>query len=111
MASIKATEAALGIEPTEQTGLLRRILKHAENVDSHVLHVYFLAAPDFVLGPDADPSIRNVIGIAQAAPDLAKKVVNYRQRGAMVLEKWLGKVIHPVAAVAGGFTRPLLDCF
>ena len=81
----------------------------AEFIQSHILHIFFLAAPDFVLGPDADPSVRNVIGIAKEAPELAKKVVQHRYKGAMVLEKWLGKVIHPVAAVTGGFSRPLLE--
>jgi len=48
---VKATEAALGIRVTEQTRKLRELLKHAENVDSHVLHVYFLAAPDLLNAP------------------------------------------------------------
>jgi F420-non-reducing hydrogenase large subunit len=88
---------------------LRRLAQHLAWIPDKLLHFYFLAAPDFVLGPDADPAVRNVIGIAQAAPELAKKVVHYRQQGAMLLESWLGKVIHPVAAVTGGFSRPLLE--
>ncbi len=109
LASVKAVDSIFGVEPPPTAQKLRRLAQHLAWIPDKLLHFYFLAAPDFVLGPDADPAIRNVVGIAQAAPDLAKKVVNYRQRGAMVLEKWLGKVIHPVAAVAGGFTRPLLE--
>ena len=109
LASVKATDRVFGVEPPPTAIKLRRLAQHLAWIPDKLLHFYFLAAPDFVLGPDADPSVRNVIGIAQAAPELAKKVVAHRYRGAMVLEKWLGKVIHPVAAVPGGFTRPLLE--
>ena len=47
-ASIQATEAAFGIQPSEQTLLLRKLLYDAELLESHVLHVLFLAAPDFL---------------------------------------------------------------
>ncbi len=109
LASVKAADRVFGVEPPPTAVKLRRLAQNLSWIPDKLLHFYFLAAPDFVLGPDADPSVRNVIGIAKAAPELAKKVVSHRYRGAMVLEKWLGKVIHPVAAVAGGFSRPLLE--
>ncbi|RLD00199.1 MAG: Ni/Fe hydrogenase subunit alpha, partial [Chloroflexi bacterium] len=43
-----ATEKALGVEPSEQTILLRKLLFHGETIDSHVLHTYYLVAPDFL---------------------------------------------------------------
>jgi len=109
LASVKAADAVFGVEPPPTAVKLRRLAQHLAWIPDKLLHFYFLAAPDFVLGPDADPSVRNVIGIAKEAPELAKKVVHYRYRGAMLLERWLGKVIHPVAAVVGGFSRPLLE--
>jgi len=109
LASAKAVDAVYGVTPPPTAVKLRRLAQHLAWIPDKLLHFFFLAAPDFLLGPDSDPATRNVIGIALANPDLAKKVVNHRQRGAMVLEKWLGKVIHPVAAVAGGFSRPLLE--
>ena len=57
LASVKATEAALGIEITPQTRALRELLKHAENFDSHVLHVYLLAAPDLLGAPSVFPLV------------------------------------------------------
>jgi F420-non-reducing hydrogenase large subunit len=78
-------------------------------MEEHILHFYFLAGADFVLGPDADYSVRNVIGIIGAAPDLAKKVVRGRHMAARMLEIIAGKAIHPAAAVPGGFSRPLLE--
>jgi F420-non-reducing hydrogenase large subunit len=109
LASVKAADKVFGVTPPPTAVKLRRLAQHLAWIPDKLLHFYFLAAPDFVLGPASDPATRNVVGIALANPELAKKVVHYRQQGAMVLEHWLGKVIHPVAAVAGGFSRPLLE--
>jgi coenzyme F420-reducing hydrogenase alpha subunit len=57
LASVKATEAALGIEVSEQTKQLRRLAKHAENIDSHVVHVLFLVAPDLLGAPSVFPLV------------------------------------------------------
>ncbi|MRR11503.1 hypothetical protein EG835_03290, partial [bacterium] len=57
LASVKATEAALGIDVTPQTTTLRTLLKHAENFDSHVLHVYVLVAPDLLGAPSVFPLV------------------------------------------------------
>jgi F420-non-reducing hydrogenase large subunit len=79
---------------------------HAED---KLLHFFFLAAADFVIGPDSDYSVRNVIGVAKANPELAAKVVKMRQMAKMILEKFAGKAIHPVAGVTGGFSKPMLE--
>ncbi len=109
LASVKAADAVWGVQPTPTAFKLRKLAQHLSWIPDKLLHFYFLAAPDFVIGPDADPSVRNVVGIIGAAPDLAKKVVKMRQQGAMLLEDWLGKVIHPVAAVPGGFSTPMTE--
>lgn len=109
LASVKATDRIFGVTPPTTAVKLRRLAQHLSWIPDKLLHFYFLAAPDFVLGPESDPGTRNVFGIVAAAPDLAKKVVHMRQDGAMLLEEWLGKVIHPVAAVPGGFSKPLLE--
>ena len=62
-----------------------------------------------MIGPDADYAVRNVIGIAKANPDLAKKVVQMRFKAKMMLEKFAGKSIHPVAGVTGGFSKPMTE--
>ena len=84
-------------------------MQNMAHINDKILHFYFLAAPDFIMGPDADYKVRNVIGIAQAAPDLAKQVIKMRQLGQMMMEKFAGKVIHPIAAVPGGFSKPMSD--
>jgi F420-non-reducing hydrogenase large subunit len=109
LASAKATDKIFGVTIPPTAEKLRRLAQHLAWIPDKLLHFYFLAAPDFVIGLDADPSIRNVVGIAMQHGDLAKRVVNMRHRGALVLEKWLGKVIHPMAAVPGGFSKPLSE--
>jgi F420-non-reducing hydrogenase large subunit len=59
------------------------------------------------MGPGADYSVRNVIGIAQAAPEIGKKVVHSRHLAGRMLEVLAVKPIHPVAAVPGGFSKPM----
>ncbi len=74
LASVKAADGVFGVEPPPTAVKLRRLAQNLSWIPDKLLHFYFLAAPDFVLGPDADPAIRNVIGIAKAAPELAKHV-------------------------------------
>jgi F420-non-reducing hydrogenase large subunit len=81
-------------------------ISHAED---KLLHFFFLAAADFVIGPDSDYAVRNVIGIVKANPELAQQVVKTRQMAKMILEKFSRKTIHPVAGVPGGFSKPLLE--
>lgn len=96
LASLKATEAALGIEISEQTDLLRRILKHAENYDSHVLHVYFLVAPDLLDVPSVFP-------LVPTHGDVVKRALRMKRLG----HEWGscigGRTTHPTRAVVGGF--------
>jgi F420-non-reducing hydrogenase large subunit len=77
-------------------------------MEEHILHFYFLAGADFVMGPDADPSVRNVIGIIGKMPEVARRVMGVRRTAATMLEIIAGKSIHPEAVVPGGFSKPLL---
>jgi len=108
-ASAKATDAVFGVDPPPAGKKLRELCNSIAFIEEHILHFYFLAGADFVLGPEADYSVRNVFGILAAAPDLAKRVVRVRHMAARMLEMIAGKAIHPAAAVPGGFSRPLLE--
>ncbi|MEN8254159.1 MAG: nickel-dependent hydrogenase large subunit [Verrucomicrobiota bacterium] len=97
LASLKASEAALGIEISQQTDLLRRILKHAENFDSHILHVYFLVAPDLLGAPSVFP-------LVPTHTDVVKRALRMKRLG----HEWGscigGRTTHPTRAVVGGFS-------
>ncbi len=107
LASNKAVDGCFGVTPTPTGHLLREFCQVLAHINDKILHFFFLAAPDFVLGPDSDYSVRNVIGVVKAAPELATKVVKMRQLGQMMLEKYAGKAIHPIAGVTGGFAKPM----
>ena len=107
LAAAKATDAVFGVEPPPAGKKLRELCNSIAYMEEHILHFYFLAGADFLLGPDAPYSIRNVIGILQAAPDIAQRVVKVRHICAKMLEVLAGKSMHPQAAVPGGFSKPL----
>lgn len=96
LASVKATEAALGIKISPQTEKLRRILKHAENFDSHVLHVAFLVAPDLLGAPSVFPLIAT-------HPDIIKKAIILKKVGSDWAGLLSGRSTHPTKVVPGGF--------
>ncbi len=109
LASSKATDACFGVTPPPAAVKLRRLMQSIAYTGDKILHFYFLAAPDFVIGPDADYSVRNVMGIVNAAPDLAKQVVKYRQMTANLLEHFAGRAIHPTLSLAGGVSKPMTE--
>jgi F420-non-reducing hydrogenase large subunit len=109
LASAKANDAVFGVQIPPAAKKLRELCNSIAFCEEHILHFFFLAGADFVMGPDADPSVRNVIGIAGKVPDIAKKVVRSRWLGAEMLEIVSGKAIHPVTAVPGGYSKPLTE--
>jgi len=109
LASAKTNDAVFGVTPPSAGRKLRELCNAIAYTEEHTLHFFFLAGPDFVMGPDSDYSVRNVIGIAQANPEIGKKVVRNRHLGAQMLNIVSGKSIHPVTAVPGGFSKPLTE--
>jgi F420-non-reducing hydrogenase large subunit len=107
LASAKANDAVFGVTPPPAGKKLRDLCNSIAYTEEHILHFFFLSGPDFVMGPESDYSVRNVIGIAQSNPEIGKKVVRNRYLGSQMLEIVSGKAIHPVTAVPGGFSKPL----
>ncbi len=109
LASNKAVDMCFGVTPPPAGNKLRELMQIISHAEDKLLHFFFLAAADFVIGPDSDYSVRNVIGIVKANPELAQKVVQMRFKAKMILEKFAGKAIHPVAGVVGGFAKPMTE--
>ncbi len=107
LASAKACDAVFGAAVPPAGKKLRELCNSIAYMEEHILHFYFLAGADFLLSPEAPYSIRNVIGVLQAAPEIARQVVKVRHMCAKMLETLAGKPIHPQAAVPGGFSKPL----
>ncbi len=107
LSSVKACDAALGVDIPSAAKKLRELMHMGQIIHSHALHFFYLAAPDFVLGPSSDPAKRNVVGIIEADPELAKKSIRLRQIGQNIIERVGGRPIHPVTAIPGGMSKPL----
>ncbi len=98
LASVKATESALGIEITPQTATLRSILKHAENFDSHIVHVGVLVAPDLLGAPSVFP-------LVATHGDVIKTVLRLKRLGHEWGSMIGGRTTHPTTVVPGGFSK------
>ena len=107
LASAKACDDLLGVDIPPAAKKLRELMQMAQYIHSHSLHFFFLAAPDLVLGPDADPSTRSVFGIIKEDPELGKKAIKLRKIGQTMIDRVGGRAIHPVTAIPGGMSKPL----
>ena len=107
LASVKAGDAILGVELPPTATKLRRLLHLAQHIQSHALHFFHLASPDFIFGMDADPAGRNVMGLIAEAPEIATKGVRLRAFGQKIIEELGDKRVHPQAAVPGGMRKAL----
>jgi len=97
-ASIKATEKAMGIKPSHQTINLRKLIYHHENVQSNVLHVYFLAAPDFF-------GVGSVIPLVKTHPEIVNIALRTKKMANDMVRFIGGRAVHPIRIVIGGFTK------
>jgi len=107
LASAKTGDAILAVKIPKAAELLRRLMNAAQFVQSHALSFFYLSAPDLLLGWDADPAQRNVMGLIDANPDLARKGVRLRAFGQEIIERLGGKKIHPAWAVPGGVNQSI----
>ncbi|HET9439177.1 MAG TPA: nickel-dependent hydrogenase large subunit, partial [Longimicrobiales bacterium] len=96
--SLKTTEAAFGVQVSEQTEVLRELLFRGENIESHALHVFLLAAPDYLGYPSAP-------AMAREFPEIVKLGLELKQLGNRVQEVIGGRAIHPTTPVLGGFAQ------
>lgn len=107
IASAKACDALLAVRIPSTAANLRRILNLAQIAQSHALSFFYLSSPDLLLGMDANPDQRNIFGVAQKQPQLARDGVRLRQIGQQIIEILGGKRIHPSWVVPGGVNKPL----
>ncbi len=97
-ASLRASEAALGVELSKQTILLRKLIFLGEMLDSHVLHTYMLVAPDFF-------NVPSVIPLAALAPDAVLRALKLKKLAGDLCAVIGGRHTHPIAMGVGGFTH------
>jgi len=109
IASAKACDALLAVRIPPTADKLRRIFGLAQVVQSHALSFFYLAAPDLLLGMDADSAKANLFGVLEKKPELARDGIRLRQFGQQIIERLGGKRIHPAWIVPGGVSEPLSE--
>ncbi|MFC2159704.1 Ni/Fe hydrogenase subunit alpha [Actinomycetota bacterium] len=97
-ASIKATESALGVIPNDMILKFRRLIMHHEIVQSNILHVFFLAAPDFL-------GVGSVIPLVETHPAVVDIALRAKKVANDMVRMIGGRAVHPIRTVVGGFTK------
>jgi len=108
MASTKALDDLYKVEPTSAGRKIRELVYNTFTLEDHALHVYVLGGPDFIVGPEAPPELRNIVGVIQKVGlEAGKRVITTRRRLRELIAYFGGKVVHPVLGLPGGVSKPL----
>jgi len=108
LAAAKAMDIVAGVDQLTPTAeKMRRLMHYGQMFQSHALHFFHLVSPDLLFGFDADPAIRNVIGVAKMHPELAVQGVMMRKYGQELIKATAGKKIHGTGAIPGGVNKNL----
>jgi sulfhydrogenase subunit alpha len=98
LASLQATEEALGIHISRQTLLLRRLALHAENLQSHILHIGYLALPDLL-------GIGSVLPLAESHREELLNIIAARRMANQFSALICGRTTHPQTLLPGGMAK------
>jgi F420-non-reducing hydrogenase large subunit len=110
IASAKALDAVFDVDPPPAAKKLRELLYSAFYVADHATHFYALSGPDFVVGPDASPAERNIIGVVhKVGLELGGEVLKHLELCHDVVAMIGGKYIHPVCGLPGGVSKPITE--
>jgi NAD-reducing hydrogenase large subunit len=107
LASAKACDAILAVRIPAAAQKLRELLHCAQFVQSHALSFFYLSSPDLLLGMDSDPAKRNVIGVIEKHPELARLGIELRKFGLQIIEGLALERVHPSWVVPGGVNAPM----
>ncbi len=106
LAASKAFDRVVGAQPVSPTAeKIRRLMHYGQMLQSHALHFFYLASPDLLFGFDSEVARRNVVGVAQAHPEIARKGVLLRKFGQEVIRVTAGKRVHGTGSVPGGVNK------
>jgi NAD-reducing hydrogenase large subunit len=106
LAASKAFDRVLGATPiTASAEAVRRLMHYGQMLQSHALHFFHLSSPDLLFGFSSDVAQRNIVGVAQAHPEVAKKGILLRKFGQEIIRITSGKRVHGTGAVPGGVNK------
>jgi len=106
LAASKAFDRVVGApQITASANAVRRLMHYGQILQSHALHFYHLSSPDLLFGFDSEVARRNIVGVAQAHPEVAKKGILLRKFGQEIIRITSGKRVHGTGAVPGGVNK------
>ena len=106
LAASKAMDRVLGAHPvTPSAEKIRRLMHYGQILQSHALHFFHLSSPDLLFGFDSEVQQRNIVGVIEKHPDIAKKGVMLRKFGQEVIRVTAGKRVHGTGSVPGGMNK------
>lgn len=98
LASVRATEQAFGVQIPPAAAQLRLLAKHGETLQSHCLHLFFLAAPDFL-------GLSSAIPLKDIKPEVFGRAVRLKGLANRLCDLVAGRTTHPVSIQVGGMAR------
>jgi len=108
LAAAKATDMLVGCEQLTPTAeKIRRLMHYGQTLQSHALHFFHLCSPDLLFGYDDDVRHRNIVGVIEDNPEIAKQGVLLRKYGQEVIRLTAGKRVHGTGAIPGGVNKSL----
>ena len=106
LAASKAFDRVLGVTQLTPTAeKVRRLMHYGQILQSHALHFFHLCSPDLLFGFDSDVAKRNIVGVAEKHPEIARQGVLLRKFGQEVIRITAGKRIHGTGAIPGGVNK------
>ena len=106
MAATKALDDLFLTDPPPAAKKIRELLYMAFYVTDHTTHFYVLGGPDFIIGPDAPPEERNILGVIhKVGLDIGKQVIGCRARNHEIIKMLGGRSIHPTGGLPGGWSK------
>lgn len=110
MAAAKAGDAVYHVDPPSAAKKLRELMYSAFFVADHATHFYILGGPDFVVGPDAPKSERNILGVVRkVGKEIGSKVMRLLKDNHEIAAIIGGRYIHSVSAIIGGVSKPITE--
>jgi F420-non-reducing hydrogenase large subunit len=110
MAATKALDALYHVEPPSVAKKIRELFYMAFYCTDHTVHFYALGGPDFVVGPQAPPAERNILGVIhKVGVEIGMQVINCRKRNHHAIKMLGGRGIHPVAGLPGGWSKAVTE--
>jgi coenzyme F420-reducing hydrogenase alpha subunit len=97
-ASIQAAENAIGFTPSPQTKKLRKLLLHMETLDSHLLHIYLLVAPDLL-------GVKSFVPLITSHNEVVRRALRMKKTCNDICDVLAGRHVHPISCIVGGWTK------